>query len=141
VDDLLTWLRAQLDAVEKVAQAAARDAGGPEWSAGDENLSESVSLADAGSYVAAGPYGYLSWELRQHIADNDPAFVLTDVEAKRQIIEAHPAGRDHPEAADYCLECGPFWRDGKAHGYPCETLRLLALPFAGRPGWREEWRA
>jgi hypothetical protein len=24
--------------------------------------------------------------------------------------------------------------------WPCLTLRLLALPYADRPGYREEWR-
>jgi hypothetical protein len=25
--------------------------------------------------------------------------------------------------------------------YPCDTLRYLALPYAGHPDYREEWRA
>jgi hypothetical protein len=24
--------------------------------------------------------------------------------------------------------------------YPCATLRLLALPYADRPGYRKEWK-
>lgn len=69
-----------------------------------------------------------------------PERVLVDVDAKRKIIDAHPAGRDHPEDADYCLECGPATRDGKWFGYPCETVRLLMLPFAGHPEYRDEWQ-
>ena len=49
-----------------------------------------------------------------------PARVLAEVDAKRRILE---------EASSM------VWRDSL--GY---FLRLLALPYAGHPGYREEWR-
>lgn len=30
---------------------------------------------------------------------------------------------------------------GMGDAVPCPTVRLLALPYAGRDGYREEWRA
>lgn len=76
--------------------------------------------------------------------------VLAECEAKRQIVELHQAedrsgGWGAP--ADWrCRECGgrtahpnlgwmPF-----ARKWPCNTLRLLALPYADHPDYRDEWR-
>jgi hypothetical protein len=56
--------------------------------------------------------------------------VLAECEAKRRIVELHPTG-DH--------DCpGIDWRDEPVRD--CPTLRALALPYAGHPAWREEWR-
>lgn len=77
-----------------------------------------------------------------------PARVLADVAAKRRIIELHRSGGrvslgddDQPESwRDYCDTCG----SGEPYEYPtwwpCDTLRLLALPFADHPDCRPEWR-
>lgn len=60
-----------------------------------------------------------------HIARWDPARVLAEVEAKRQMLDfLDPT--DAPEG------------EGK---YVAErAIVLLAQPYAGQPGWREEWR-
>jgi hypothetical protein len=50
----------------------------------------------------------------------DADWTLRDVEAKRRIVELHCAYQPN--------EC------------PDLTLRLLALPDADQPGFREEWR-
>jgi hypothetical protein len=34
-----------------------------------------------------------------------------------------------------CTEVGP-----DAQGWPCQTLRLLALPYADHPDYRPEWK-
>lgn len=90
-----------------------------------------------------------------HIADNDPRYVLDDIAAKRKIIEAHAPSVDHFSddagmwdarfpfrARTYvCETCGQSdgeeWRGGFC---PCDTLRLLALPFASHPDYDETWR-
>jgi hypothetical protein len=76
-----------------------------------------------------------------HIARHDPARVLAEVEAKRAILELHkevPHKYDtHP--ASYCASCGDQGCCGHDVDYPCETIKALAQPYAGRPGWREEW--
>jgi hypothetical protein len=57
-----------------------------------------------------------------HIARWDPARVLAEVEAKRKILSMYE---------DYTAE--------RRHLGP--VIWALAQPYAGRPGWREEWRA
>ena len=80
--------------------------------------------------------------------------VLRDIEARRQIMDLHPYStrRDHvgerwrkdpnPELDQtFCETC--HVDDGiiqKSGGLPCMTLRLLALPYADHPDYREEWR-
>jgi hypothetical protein len=65
----------------------------------------------------------LSAEVRAHMAVHDPARVLREIDAKRRVIA---------EAAEY---------EPGISGYAemWTVLRLLALPYADRPGYREEW--
>lgn len=85
-----------------------------------------------------------------------PRLVLAECEAKRRIIELH----DHPDGS--CWEMhrgvyGPGWPEGsyavegqlwahpsleppEVHPGPCETLQLLALPYADHPDYRAQWR-
>jgi hypothetical protein len=78
-----------------------------------------------------------------------PARMLAEVTAKRRIIEAllgrryflkwygcAAVGEDDwgvPTTTGKACTCG---RDAEVF----EELRLLALPYAGRPGYREDWR-
>lgn len=151
MDDLITWLRSQLDDDEQIANAAARDAGEPVWSAGDEFLSESVTTAETRSYIASGPYAGLNWEIRQHIAEYDPARVLREVEAKRRLVELHqPANPDAVPCEGYagwpdkpwfyCATCGSGEPNEYPITWPCETIKLVALPYADRPGYLDTWR-
>jgi hypothetical protein len=58
-----------------------------------------------------------------------------DVAAKRQIIDEHQNDQGR------CAVCAdPPQYDATWHPYPCTTLRLLALPYADHPDYREEWR-
>jgi hypothetical protein len=57
-----------------------------------------------------------------------PQRTLADIKAKRAILDVHV---DRGE----CTRCE--WFDGEL--YPCETLRLLALPYAEHPNYRKEW--
>ena len=63
-----------------------------------------------------------------------PGRVLAECAAKRAIVEAYRAEL----AMDYLRE-----RDGHPHGpatpYLAGVVRILSRPYAGRPGWREEW--
>jgi hypothetical protein len=72
---------------------------------------------------------------------------LAECETKRAIIKAHPNRRTPWGLSWECLTCSEFgWimdngdyvRDGD--DWPCLTLRLLAVPFADRPGYDETWR-
>lgn len=66
----------------------------------------------------------------------DPGRVLAECEAKRKIIEHHarePDGHGDP-LGDTCAICSSSGPD--AQGWPCATVRLLALPYADHP---DEW--
>lgn len=163
MDDLVQWLHAQLDEDERIAQAAP----GPVWEhrqiRGDFDESvvfeDYIALGDPDRNVVVfsevGPEA-LAFALRLH-----PARVLREIDAKRQIIAAYlpPGGDPHPGlpctddiegdpnglhyAELHPAEQGACVRHLKAserllhHDY---VLRLLALPYADRPGYREEWR-
>ncbi|MEV4335744.1 DUF6221 family protein [Streptomyces sp. NPDC049590] len=143
--ELVRWLGEQLDRDEAVA----RGAGGSwhelsgNWVAAtvDERSSE------AGHRVAM----VLSADERAHIVVHDPARVLREIGAMRRLLTLHAItgdelvgdrftldGRELPTEYDIvCAVCGP------AHGVTapaCATLRLLALPYADQPGFKEEWR-
>lgn len=103
----------------------ARMAGGRRWhetfvGIDDEDGSEIL-------YVDDGPgitVGY------KHVVRHDPANVLADLAAKRGIVEmATPEWSDdgEPVGGGYV----EAWWD---------TVRLLALPYADHPDYREEWR-
>jgi hypothetical protein len=74
----------------------------------------------------------------EHITRHDPSRVLVECEAKRRIVEIHSLVPD-PEPDDrwlgLCDAC-----DSTQEGYPCTTLRVLALPYADHPDYREGWR-
>lgn len=125
MDDLITWLRGQLDA---------REAGRHEIH--DEECS---SLPDA----VMG---------RRECDCGEPAFVLADIEAKRRLLELHElevekiaqapfdpmTGERRPdEFVVTCDVCG-WASDDPASA--CHTLRLLALPFAAHPAYDESWK-
>ncbi|WP_329013175.1 DUF6221 family protein [Micromonospora rifamycinica] len=133
MDDLVTWLRAQLDDDERVARAVPdgswtlrtdKDFPVPDVAYPDHTL----WLGDR----LAGEVGFGDGEIRPseaaHMVLHDPARVLAEVDAKRRILDEHdPYGTGH----DPCR---------RNPGRYCLTARLLALPYADRPGYRDEWR-
>jgi hypothetical protein len=70
-----------------------------------------------------------SHEEAEHIARHDPARVLRDIEAKREVVRLAERARDYHET----------FTDGFAAAME-GALRLFALSFADHPGYREEWR-
>jgi len=70
----------------------------------------------------------------------DPARVLAECEAKRRIVDEHAPRvvrwRDTIDINDdECQTC-----HGSEPGvYPCDTLRLLALPYADHPDYRASY--
>jgi len=123
MDDLATWLRTQLDDDERASRGATP---GP-WRV--SSISE-FGTADVEGITTAYAEPCCAAEDAEHIARWDPARVLTEVDAKRRILDLHSAEPgQHP---DFCGH--------DMHELPCPTVRLLALPMAGRDGYREEWR-
>lgn len=138
--DLVQWLTACLDADAVKAQAAI-----------------DAEFITCGQWLARGPYGDgdrygniqselneqiiehdLLWPQAVHIVAWDPARVLREIDAKRRVVEEYKAA-----AAEYAA-------DGLAYDHESEvgrartatlkrTLRLLALPYVDREGYRTEW--
>lgn len=123
MDDLVTWLRAWLDEDERVAR-----------SLGD--LADSTVRNGIESTAGRGVLDYLD-----HFA---APRMLAEVEAKRRILDGHvPTDDRAPERGEVCRTCHEDLCDGwepDPLGHPCPTVRLLALPYADKPGYREEWR-
>lgn len=72
-----------------------------------------------------------------------PHKLIADCQAKWQIVGLHVPYRPYAPAEPggclpaICLFCTGEREDDVA--MPCTHLRLLALPYADRPGYRKEW--
>jgi hypothetical protein len=113
VNDLVVWLRRQIDE--------------------DERQSPDVHLLRCEKLLSTWP------SAADKICNCGlPARVLREVEAKRRIIELHPLVTYTDEEPGYRQILNDHTCPGRQA--PCTTLRLLALPYADRPGYRQEWR-
>ena len=127
MDDLSRWLGEQLDEDERIARAATP---GP-WEQAPERV----------GFLASAEYWYVvdcsgtatARENAEHVAEWDPARVLREIDAKRQLIA------DYVESEQALSSAPDMWDVGRVEGLRI-ALRLLALPYADRPGYREEWR-
>ena len=128
-DDLNTWFRAQLDDNERWALAASD--GYPNWSATDDGTVCQDGTGGSG-YLATGPWGSDLGDVGQHIALHDPARVLADVEADRQLLDAYEAAIQPTDE-----------HDPKVWGYRTGleyAVRTRAQAYVGNPGYRKEWQ-
>lgn len=117
VDDLIEWLRAQLDADERIARATIDH---PDDD-GTWTNDESGNVSGKTMAIYADDHDQRHGE---HITRHDPARVLADVDAKRRMVD----------------ECAVTIRQGLSVGLAETMLAMLALPYAGRPGFKDEWR-
>ncbi|HEY8478620.1 MAG TPA: DUF6221 family protein [Spirillospora sp.] len=142
--DLVEFLRARLARDEQIA----RDCAGAAWATGPSGTIQTDPAASDGppralgsenapgsedtgpSYVATAENGAYA----EHIARHDPARTLAAVAGLRQIVDDYEKhawilgqGRATPE-----LEAAQAVREA--------VLRLLALPYASHPAYRDEWR-
>lgn len=136
MDDLLRWLGEQLDA-DAVRAMEAADELGADWRYDDGRV-----LADReGDMVAAGSQDFLEAGRGRFIAEHDPARVLREIDAKQKTMNLHlPQPEPFSNTQKGCTVCSHEKRSDWRADWPCPTLRLLALPYADRPGYREEWR-
>ncbi len=121
-NDMMAWLRAQLDADERAASAASPGPWGhnptTEFRMPGTGPLEFVGggVADTPEYYGVAATGPAddpqSMADAAHIARHDPTHVRFDVAAKRQIVD----------------------RYGES-----DVVRLLAAGYRDRPGYREEW--
>ncbi|MGQ5576738.1 DUF6221 family protein [Streptomyces sp. ECR3.8] len=136
MDELVRWLGVQLDEDERISRAATpgpwRDEGGYVTDVGPDGLPR-VQVTDHGTQDGEpeedDPQGRAD---SAHIARHDPARVLREIDAKRQLLaryeELRAASKEQGLIGDVTEEYQDF------------LLRLLALPYADRPGYKESWR-
>ena len=155
--DLVRWLGEQLDEDERIARAAGRlsgslsggvpdvgerwrvsgshaDDGGTYWSVttASPDLDRIPTVEMVGSGMSGG--GAHTEEVAAHIAEHDPARVLREIDAKRQLVERYERAMENRRAhPDDLASAGALLA---LHG----AVKLLALPYADRPGYRNEWR-
>lgn len=141
MSDLGEFLRARLDEDERAAQAC------PPWPWRFDPDEDAVLAAD--DVQVADVFALSGRQLRatgDYIVRHDPERALREVEAKRKIVKLHGratlraiSGAQYYATATVCRSCEPNLHLPEL-SWPCPTLRLLALPYADRPGYREEWK-
>lgn len=140
MDDLVQWLRAQLDDDESAALGAKGDTLG-RWTR-DDGPPEGIVLYDKSGKLTVGQ--------ARHIARHDPARVLREIEAKRRLLDDYTAtARIRDEAAERIKAAGDHpdpkdletWDRAQRESAILEgPVQLAALPFNDRRGYCEEWR-
>lgn len=139
--DLVAFLRAQLDEDERAARAAALYPG-KRWRPGSDGR---TVFDDDGAELIADMYGPETRPRAEHIARHDPARVLAEVAAKRELLDEHRAVQEYTDQMGgspldpdrmVCAACGDQGRDDNAVTPPCRTVRLLALPYDGHPDYQ-----
>ncbi|MFE9432348.1 DUF6221 family protein [Streptomyces sp. NPDC006640] len=131
--EIADFLRARIVERRALAEAAAEDAG-LKWSPGNETFGSSVNEADSGAAVVVGPWDYLDWDVRRHIAANAPAAVIADLDAKLRILDGVVPEIDAMED-----QIDAEWGAGDPSERESMTLlRILARPFAEHPSYRKE---
>jgi hypothetical protein len=133
--DLIAWLRRQLDEEERLAsRLAARYRVRNPDRADDGQLFWPLPSVEAQFRHAGDPDIAAGLDL---IRAWSPARVLAEVAAKRRIIDLRDVMADVVQASEGTVLAGAS--KVRLGAYE-NVLRLLALPYAARPGYREEWR-
>lgn len=124
MDELITWLRAQIDDDERIARATNSQPGQRySWEVRERSPRDLPEIYLKGEHFRV--VDELDDESAAHIARHDPARVLREVEAKRRLL--HDFG-------------GFFGLDDFPRGLVEYAFKLVALPYSDRPGYREEWK-
>ena len=155
MDDLIAFIHAQLDAQERQLdedERVALAANPAPWRTFADKEHLDPLTVFGGSYmgdqdklrnVASLEYSWVKAGNAEHITRWDPARVLeevkvgrAEVEAKRRILDEIASRLSDPDREYAWLSA-----DAETDGMATSTLLALAQPYAGQPGWREEWRA
>ncbi|WP_326768654.1 DUF6221 family protein [Streptomyces sp. NBC_01591] len=152
MDDLLQFLRDRLNEDEQTARSV-EDRSAPwngQWVADGHDTARTFN----GHMLFYGHTGPLKPGLVDHVVRHDPARVLREVEAKRRAVELHgivhreigwlESGGEEYSETPVCGLCVPkhshYQRREDVPEGPCLTVRLLALPYADHPDYRDAWR-
>lgn len=131
MDDLVQWLGGQLG-VDAARAVAACEGGKGLWREEDPERYPGRIVDERGELVVYDS-GAPSEGQGAHIAEHDPARVLREIDAKRQMLSTIVEG----VAAFDGMDPMTTVIDADVGD---DLLKLLALPYADRPGYREEWR-
>lgn len=153
MDDLVVWLRAQLDEDERIARAAVdvvglvpgarnwrldespSDEGGRYWRITTLAPDDTVPTVElVGSGMQGG--GVHEEAVGRHIVEHGPSRVLREIEAKRNVLRMAAEATEQAGSPDY-LVSGP----AKMMLVALRPVLLhFAAVYAARPGYRKEWR-
>jgi uncharacterized protein DUF6221 len=150
-DGLLAWLTAQLDERERIARAAIPEGGSGDWRQFysclhiDPHVPPSHDLCAQigiwGDEVYISDEGGHTPEQANHIVQNDPATVLADIAAKRQVLELFAFADRH---VDETRRTTPEYRLVQAAEVARDALlravQHLASAYKHETGYREEWK-
>jgi hypothetical protein len=146
MDELTRWLGQQLDKDERIARAATP---GP-WVANKHEYGAEVYTESGEGVAFDHDAGGVGWDDADFIATHDPARVLREIDAKRQLLDDYTVtARIRDEAAVRIKAAGSqpdakdldTWDRAQREAAILEgPVKLLALPFADRPGYKESWR-
>lgn len=135
---LVAFLRARLGEDEEIA----RTAPGPSWERrqirGDFDksvvLEDYIAVADpdCNTVVLADVAG----EVLPFVLRHDPTRVLSEVDAKRRIVDQYVYWQDMADQSGIASLSN--FMQGERHGL-WQALRLLALSYRNHPDYRPEW--
>ncbi|MGD9989065.1 DUF6221 family protein [Pseudonocardia sp.] len=137
MSELIEWLSACLDDDERAAKLMAEFYPGT-WEIADRGWMARV-VADGPSFwevtrleqwptMPTGADAATLGQIIDHVERWQPDRVLAEVAAKRRILALYTGPADFPD-----------W-DGGYTSAMGDVLRALALPYAARDGYRDEWR-
>jgi hypothetical protein len=130
MDELVQFLRDRLNEDERYARATTERQPYDEWDAvgagGDDDVAQSWWEVAKIARMERSP---AARALAQHIARHDPARVLRDIEAKRDLLRVAERAHDYHET----------FTSGFASALE-GVLRLFAVAYAEHPDYRAEWR-
>ncbi|MGW9249737.1 DUF6221 family protein [Streptomyces badius] len=128
MDDLVQFLRDRYDEESSEAELAATETGA-DWQY-DSESGYVMGSRDHGM-VATGSQDFLESAAGAHIARHDPARVLREVEAKRELL------------ADYerfVAERRRMMGGWDSYPEPSSVLLAFAAVYSDHPDYRDDWR-
>jgi hypothetical protein len=135
MDDLVTWLRAQLDDDER-RYVGSGTLGWLTYRRQDGSIAYTIPAAlaeDGETWIAVGA---VARDYASAVVVHRETEALAEVNAKRRILDRY---------ADALARQGD-WEESQIAAHVCAEeyegwiIPALALPYVDRPGYREEWR-
>ncbi|MGW2089915.1 DUF6221 family protein [Streptomyces sp. NPDC001880] len=133
MDDLMRFLRDRLGEDESVARAAG--GGSVDGLRRVDHGSGSGLVSDDAGMVVTYKTGSADRHTA-HIAHQDPARALREVEAKRGLLKRY----EEPETSAALPDSFNEFTAGVERAVLPEVFRHLTLAYADHPEYREEWR-